>query len=330
MKNRKFLAILLFTALAILFQILFRKQIFWVHVMTLIFLTMILSVSLRLMTLTGLLNLSSIAFMGIGAYSSALLSTNLEIPFWLAMPLAGLLCSFLSFFLGFPLLRLIGAYFFIGTVTIAMITRVFFGNFFIEVLGGIPGFSPIARPNLAFLGIDFVFSSKVSFYYLAAALTIISLLIMYELEHSKYGRSWKAIAQADKLAESFGINLFRYKLLAFIICNFFCGITGAAYGAIVNIITPHDFALDRVFFLVMYCVVGGMASFWGPILGTLIMGIIAEFLRTLGQLDLLGYGIVLVLAVRFMPQGLIGLRKQFASSAAKRKAKEGQKQMAPV
>ena len=148
---------------------------------------------------------------------------------------------------------------------------------------------------------------------------IISLLIMYELENSKYGQSWKAIAQADKLAESVGVNLFRYKLLAFVICNFFCGITGATYGAIVHIITPHDFALDRVFFLVMYCVVGGMTSFWGPNIGTLIMGVISEFLRTLGQMDLLGYGIILVLAVRFMPKGLMGLFTQFTSSIRKRK-----------
>lgn len=112
MKNKKVLILLFLIGLAVLFQILFRQQIFWIHVMTLIYLTMILSASLRLMTLTGLLNLSAIAFMRIGAYSSALLSTRLEIFFWLAMPIAGALCSFMSIFLGFPLLRLIGTYFF--------------------------------------------------------------------------------------------------------------------------------------------------------------------------------------------------------------------------
>ena len=130
---------------------------------------------------------------------------------------------------------------------------------------------------------------------------------MYELERSKHGRAWKAIALADNLAESVGVDLFRYKLLAFVTCNFFSGIAGATYGAIMNIITPHEFDLPRMFIIVMYCVVGGMTHFWGPIIGTFLMAMIAEFLRTLGQWELFGYGVILVLAMRFMPHGVYGL-----------------------
>ncbi len=294
----------------ILFPLLFSEQLFWVHVLTLIFIYIILSVSLRLMALTGLLNLASMAFMGIGAYASAVLSTRLEVPFWIAMPTAGVICALFSLALGVPLLRLIGAYFFIGTVTIAMIVRVFFGNFFVEIFQGMPGFSPIAKPSITLPGIlEFVFISKASQYYLALGVMAISLLIMYVLENSRYGRAWKAIAQADNLAESLGVDLFRYKLLAFATCNFFCGIAGATYGAIMNIIAPHEFDLPRMFIIVMYCVVGGMHSFWGAIVGTVLMAVIAEFLRTLGQWELLGYGLILIFAMRFMPQGLVGLMK---------------------
>jgi len=304
----------------LLFPFIFSQHLFWVHVLTLIFISIILSVSLRLMGLTSLLNLASVAFMGIGAYASAVLSTRLEISFWIAMPLAGGVCILLSVALGIPLLRLIGAYFFIGTVTIAMIVRVFFGNFYVDIFQGIPGFSPIARPSFTIPGLlEIVLISKTSHYYLALGVMVISLLIMYGLENSRYGRAWKAVAQADHLAESIGVDLFRYKLLAFAVCNFFCGIAGATYGAIMNIITPHEFDLPRMFIIVMYCVVGGMHSFWGAIIGTVFMAVIAEFLRTLGQWELLGYGVILVLAVRFMPQGLVGLMKPlFAPAEAKK------------
>jgi branched-chain amino acid transport system permease protein len=303
-----------------LFPLLFSEQLFWVHVLTLIFIYIILSVSLRLVAITGLLNLASVAFMGIGAYASAVISTRLEVPFWVAMPIAGGICALFSLALGIPLLRLIGAYFFIGTVTIAMIVRVFFGNFFVDIFQGIPGFSPIAKPYITIPGIlEVVFISKVSQYYLALGVMAISLLIMYGLENSKYGRAWKAIAQADNLAESVGVDLFKNKLLAFATCNFFCGIAGATYGAIMNIITPHEFDLPRMFIIVMYCVVGGMHSFWGAIIGTVFMAVIAEFLRTLGQWELFGYGVILVLAMRFMPQGLAGLMKPllFPTEASK-------------
>jgi len=270
--------------------------------------------------LTGLLNLASVAFMGIGAYASAVLSTRLEVPFWIAAPVAGGICILFSLALGVPLLRLIGAYFFIGTVTIAMIIRVFFGNFFVDIFQGIPGFSPIARPYIAIPGtFEVVLISKASHYYLALGVMAISLLIMYGLENCRYGRAWKAIAQADRLAESVGVDLFKYKLLAFAACNFFCGIAGATYGAIMNIITPHEFDLPRMFIIVMYCVVGGMHSFWGAIIGTFLMAVIAEFLRTLGQWELFGYGVILVLTMRLMPQGLVGLVKPLLSPAEAKK-----------
>lgn len=303
-----------------LFPLLFSEQLFWVHVLTLIFIYIILSVSLRLVALTGLLNLASMAFMGIGAYASAVLSTRLGVPFWIAMPIAGGVCALLSLALGVPLLRLTGAYFFIGTVTIAMIVRIFFGNFFVDIFQGIPGFSPIAKPSITIPGIlEFVLISKPSQYYLALVVMTISLLIMYGLENSKYGRAWKAIAQADNLAESVGVDLFKYKVIAFAACNFFCGIAGATYGAIMNIITPHEFDLPRMFIIVMYCVVGGIHSFWGAIIGTFIMAVIAEFLRTLGQWELFGYGVILVLTMRFMPQGLVGLVKPLLSPAEAKK-----------
>jgi branched-chain amino acid transport system permease protein len=311
--------IFVFGAVLILFPVLFSQQLFWIHTLALIFINLILCISLRITLLLGLLNLSIVCFMAIGAYTSAVVSTTFEVSFWLTMPTAGIICALLSLLLGFPLLRLKGAYFFIGTVCIAMVVRVFFGNFFVDIFQGIPGFTPIAKPHLYLPGFELKFSSKFSMYYLSFTIMFIILLIAYMAEKSKYGRTWKAISQSEDLALSLGVNAFRYKLLNFTIANFFCGIAGAVYAAMNNIITPHDFELHYTFLIVLFCVVGGLNNFWGPILGAIIMGILSEFMRTLGQWEVLTYGLILVLALIFMPQGVVNLPEKLFSLKEKRK-----------
>lgn len=300
-------------AFLMLLPVFISHQLFWVHILSFIFVNIILCLSLRLMLLLGLLNLSIVSFMAIGAYASAVISTTLEVSFWLTMPMSGLICAILSLFLGFPLLRLKGAYFFIGTVCIAMVVRVFFGNFFVDTFQGIPGFTPIAKPHISLAGLNVNFYSKISMYYLAFCIMFIILFIVYMFEGSKYGRTWTAIAQSEDLAQSLGVNIFRYKLLNFAISSFFCGIAGAVYATMNNIITPHDFELHYTFLIILFCVVGGLGSFWGPILGAIFMGILSEFMRTLGQWEVLTYGVILVVALLFMPKGFVGLPAQLLS-----------------
>ena len=287
--------------------------VFWIHVFGLIFIKIILSVSLRQMLLTGMLNLACVAFMGIGAYFSGVLSTNLGLSFWFTLPLAGIFCSILGLALGFPLFRMKGAYFFIGTVCFAIIVQTFFSNFYVETFGGVPGFTPIGKPHIKILGLDLKFISQASYYYLSYCIMIISLMIMYRLEYSRYGQYWKAIRDADRLIETLGVDLFKHKMLNFAICAFFSGICGSIYAPFIGIITPHDFSLDFVFFVIMYAVVGGGENFWGPIVGVLVLSVVGEFLRGLGQYELFCYGIILVLALLFMPNGFFGFYEQFSN-----------------
>ena len=142
---------------------------------------------------------------------------------------------------------------------------------------------------------------------------LISLMIMYRLEYSRYGQYWKAIRDADRLIETLGVDLFKHKMLNFAICAFFSGICGSIYAPFIGIITPHDFSLDFVFFVIMYAVVGGGENFWGPIIGVLVLSVVGEFLRGLGQYELFCYGIILVMALLFMPNGFFGFYEQFSN-----------------
>lgn len=276
-------------------------------VMALIFVKIILCLSLRQTLLTGLLNLSLVAFMAIGAYFTALLSTTYGWSYWLVLPLAGLLCGAIGALFSFPLLRLKGAYFFIGTVCIAAVVETFFSSFLVEQFGGVPGFSPIAKPRVAAFGASFMFRTHLSWYYLTLAVLVVSLFVFYRLEHSRFGQYWKAMSFADRLVETVGVSPFRYKMLNVTIASFFAGVAGALFAPLVGLITPHDFNLGFMFLLVLYTVVGGTESFWGPAVGVLVVGVVAEVLREFGQYETLGYGIILLLALRFLPSGVCGL-----------------------
>jgi branched-chain amino acid transport system permease protein len=297
-----------FPILIVLFLLLpFALSGYWKHVFALIFIKVVLALSLRQMLLTGLLNLSVVSFMAIGAYFSAVMTTTVGISFWLIMPLSGIFCFLIGVGFSFPVLRLKGAYFFIGTTAFAVAIIVLFSNFFVETLGGIPGFTPISVPRIDLPGLQIRLKSNMAHYYLAGVVMMLSAWIMYRLESSRYGIVWKAISQSDRLIEAVGVNLFKYKMLNFSISCFFAGICGSVYAPILGIITPRDFGLEFLFILVALLVVGGVESFWGPILGVVTVSIIAEFLRDFGQYELFGYGFVLVLAMLFMPQGLAGL-----------------------
>lgn len=314
MKNKifssKYSFLILLFLIGIVFPLVFRGP-FTIHIAALIFLKIILCLTLRQMLLTGLLNLSIVAFMAIGAYFTALMGTTFGLSFWLVMPMAGLLCALIGFFFAFPLLRLKGAYFFLATVCFAVCVQTVFSNFFVQTFAGVPGFTPIEHPSIGISDFQFTFSSHLSYYYLIYAVMLIAMTIYYRLEHSRFGQYWKAISVADRLIETVGVDLLMSKILNFTISCFVAGITGAIFAPFMGIITPHDFDLGFMFLLVMFAVVGGLDYFWGPVTGVIVISVIAEILRDFGQYETIGYGFILVLVLIFMPKGLFGFVESF-------------------
>lgn len=280
---------------------------YWSHVFAVVCIKIILCLSLRQMMLCGLLNLSIVSFMAIGAYFSALFTTTYGVSFWIIMPISGIVCFCIGILFSFPVLRLKGAYFFIGTVCLAVGVNIFFSNFFVSFFGGVPGFTPIAVPKISLLGIDYRLQTNSAHYYLTYLVMLFSIFLMWRLEVTRYGMYWRAIEQADRLLEAVGVSLFKYKMLNFAISCFFAGISGSLYAHITGIITPHDFGLEFLFILVALLVVGGVGDFWGPVAGVVILSVIAEFMRDFGQYETISYGFILVFAMLFMPTGIIGV-----------------------
>jgi len=168
------------------------------------------------------------------------------------------------------------------------------------------------------MGLQVKFSSNLSHYYLTGIVALLSTIVMKRLEFSRYGLYWKAISQADRLIETVGVNLFKYKTFNFVITVFFAGLSGSLYAHIMGIITPNDFALEFQFIIVTSLVVGGLENFWGPIYGVFFLSILGEFLRGFGQYELIGYGFILLFTMIFMPKGIAGLVEKIYPSRWKK------------
>ena len=137
---------------------------------------------------------------------------------------------------------------------------------------------------------------------------------------------FSAITQSDILSESVGISRTKSKIIGFVICCFFAGMAGSIYAHFIGIITPHDFSIQAMLIPVAYVVIGGIGSTFGPVIGTTLLMILSHFLlRYLGFYELLIYGCIIVLMIRFMPQGIIGLPHQITSWI--NKAKEVRKDL---
>ena len=287
---------------------------FLLHVFCLIGINIIFACSLRTILTIGELNLAHAAFMGIGAYSSALIVMKMHLSFWVAMPLAMVIAGVISVPLGFLTLRFKGAYFLLFTFLFAELVRVLLSNFWIGLFGGVPGITSIPKPSLDLFGLLQVdFTSKINFYYLILILVILTIVVMVRIDRSRIGLILKAISQSDVLAESVGISCTKFKILGCAIGCLFAGLAGRLYSHFVGVITPPDFAIHAVLAPIAYVVVGGAGSVFGPVIGTSFLMVLSHFfLRQFGLYELLIYGIIIVMIIRFMPGGIISIPKYFS------------------
>jgi branched-chain amino acid transport system permease protein len=289
---------------------LFLKNIYWLHILCLAWLNVLVASSLRTINLTGELSLGQVGFMLIGAYSSALLSMRIGVPVWLAMLFGGLAAAFVALVLGYPILRTKGVYFSVLTFLVAEIFRL--SMWYTPSLSGGPaGLSNIPPPSAVhFFGITVItFSTKTSYYYLLLVIVLLSLVILFRVERS-LGFTWMAIRQSDSLAESVGINVTGYKLIAFVIGCFFAGIAGALFAHFMHLLTTDVtamFGMLMSIYVVIYMVVGGQTRFAGPIVGAVVLTLVPEFARPLKEYQPIIFGALVVFIIFFMRQGLIGL-----------------------
>src|SRR5213594_4629665 len=279
---------------------------YYVHVFALVFTNVILAASLRPSLTCGQLNIGHSAFMSVGAYASALLAKNLAVPFEVSMLCGALLAAVVGLVIGYPSLRLRGVYFAMVTVAFVEVIRLI-AQLWVPLTRGMSGLSGIPRPNL--LGVTL--ATKASQYYLALFLMLLTLLILWKLESSRLGLVWKSIGLADNLAQSLGVNIANYKLLAFTLGCFFAGVAGAFYAHFIRFLFPPEFGFLLATNILIYNFVGGRGHFAGPIVGAAFLSLLSEPFRR-SPYETIFFSIVMLATILFLPGGLITLPGKLA------------------
>lgn len=259
-------------------------------------------VSYRLVTLTGEWSLIHAVMMGVGAYASALLTKHLGIPFWISLPLSGVCAAALAGALCFPLFRMTQFYFLIGSFAAGEAIRLCWIHF-IQPFGGTSGISGIPAPEL--LDIDFL--EPIPYFYLVLVVVTLSLALLYRIEHSRIGLTLHAVHWKAPLAESVGVDTWNYRSLAFIIGSFFVGMAGTLKVHYLGIVTPKQFDVSFMVFILIWVIVGGYRTFYGAIIGAVLLSILDETIRDFDVLRPAIYGALLIVSIRFLPAGLESL-----------------------
>jgi len=257
--------------------------------------------------ITGQLNFAHAGFIGIGAYTSAILTSTFTLPVGLAMIIAVLVTGFFGLIIGFPALRTRGVYFSLTTLGFGVILFMIFENW-VDLTGGPMGFTGI--PPISISGIDIDFATKTAFYYICLFFLAIAIYINRELFHSKLGRSMLAVHGNEALAQSVGISIVRTKIIAFVMATMLLGLSGSLFAHYFHFISPTSFGIQETFNCLTMLVVGGMGTLAGPLVGSIIFTVLPELLRGLAELQLIIYGVILILCIIFMPEGIIGFIKK--------------------
>lgn len=259
------------------------------YLLNLMMVHIILAVGLNILVgYTGQISLGHAGFFAIGAYGTALLMLKLQMPFLLALPLAGFIAAFFGFILGLPALRMEGPYLSIATLGFGLAILQIIGHW--DFFGGRTGIQvPPLDIGVPQVGFSFILETDGSKYYLILIITIILVIAARNLMKTKVGRAFVAIRDSDIAAEVIGVNLTAYKTLSFAISAFYAGIAGGLFGFVLGFFNPEPFNLIlSIIFLVMI-VVGGLGSIPGAILGaTLITYLQFSLLKNVKEMPYIG------------------------------------------
>jgi branched-chain amino acid transport system permease protein len=262
----------------------------------------ILALSLNLVTgRAGQISLGHAAFMGIGAYTSALAYTRLGTGFWLAFVLAGLVAGLVGAVLAIPCLRVKGDFLAITTMGINFVVEAIF--LYVPLFGAGMGIGGIDPPRL--LGAEL---GKTGF--LVLVLLVIGAVIAADrwLTRSWIGLAWSAIREDEEAAGAMGIDIVRFKVLAFALGSAGAGLAGSLYAHFLTFIMPVNFNFGQSMLILSMVVFGGIGTLRGPIVGAVILGALPEISRPILEYRTLLYGVLLVLLMRFQPDGILGER----------------------
>ena len=278
---------------------------YYLFVANLVTIYVLLAIGLNILVgYTGQLAFANAAMFGIGAYSTGLLQVHFGWSFWLAFPSGGAIAAAIGLAISLPALRLKGLYLALSTLAFAQATQWVFLHWD-AVTFGAGGFK---TPPLSFDPLPI--SKPFGLYYLSLMLAVLFFLFAQNLVASRVGRAFIAIRDSDFAAESLGVDLLRYKALAFGVSSFYAGIAGGLNSALLNFVAPEGYDLFQMVLQKAMIVVGGLGSVTGSLLGAGIIVILLEVLREVKGLQEIVFGALLVIFVLFMRGGLVGLLKR--------------------
>ncbi|MEW9671749.1 branched-chain amino acid ABC transporter permease [Ammoniphilus sp. 3BR4] len=305
-RDKKFpKGILVYLLIVILFPLIISDS-YYQSVGVIIGLHAIVTIGLCLvMGLAGQISLGQAAFWGLGAYTSAVLTTNYGIPPVLGLIAAALVPGLFAYLLARAIAGLQGYYLAMATLAFGYIVQIGIKEWE-PVTGGSNGI--IGIPTIGFFG-----ESEVGMYYLVWGFVTLVLLFSLNILNSRVGRAYRAIHKSEIAATSMGIDVRQFKLSAFVVSGMFAGISGGLYAHYIGILDPQPFGMHESIVFITMVVIGGMTSIWGALVGTVIIEFISEGLVMAshaipglkGDIDTIVFGAILVLIVMFMPEGLV-------------------------
>jgi branched-chain amino acid transport system permease protein len=289
-------------------------------VVNVICINIILAVGLNIVKgFAGQVTVGHIALAAIGAYTSAVVSTKAGVPFWGALPIAMLLTAFAGAIVGIPSFRLEGAYLALATLGLAESVRIVISG--TEWLGAAIGYEGIPPPYVGSFALD----DHRSYYYVVMPLALIGLYFSFSILRSDIGRAFKALREDPLAAGANGVNVKKYKLIAFVLSALYAGCAGSLQAHMApGFLHPNSYTITEMVTLLLMVVFGGIGHIWGGVIGAIIVTIIDDLTRDYYQYRMAMFGSVIVLTVIFMPRGLGGLiddfllRRRFASIRKRR------------
>ena len=299
--HRAFLVVL-FSGLALLPMVANQYTLF---VANLMMLYIILALGLNLLVgFAGQLAFANAAMYGIGAYGAALLQVRLGWPYWIAAPSGALLAMAIGTLLAFPALRLSGVYLALATLAFAQFTQWVLLHWNAVTFGA--GGFPVPQPDFSALGM----SPDRGIYYVSWVVTVMLLAFAWRIVRSRIGRAFVAMRDREMAAQALGVDLLRYKAMAFALSGFYAGTAGALYSAVLAYVSPEGFDLFQMILHKAMIVVGGMGSIVGSVIGAGLLVYLLEVLRQFKATQEIVFGALLLAFVLFQPRGLVDLLKR--------------------
>jgi len=271
----------------------------------------------------GQISLGHAAFYGIGAYTSAYLTATHGLSPWLAIIIGAILSALIALLIGIPTFKLKGYYLALATLGFGIIVFTAFKELS-SITGGSNGFFGI--PSISLFGFEFV--TEQSYFYLIWTVVFIALIFSRNIIHSRIGRGLRSIEGSEIAADAVGVNLMKYKLQIFVVSAIFTSIAGSLLAHYVSFINPDLFTANTSIYLLIMVIIGGMSSIWGAVVGAAMYVLIKELLKHYipvllpnvgGEFEIVFFGLLLVLTLIYMPNGLVPQLEKIVAKFKKKK-----------